>query len=115
MAVKWDNLEGGDAAERIIRAAISAEASEIHCTSDAEGATLFFISPERIEFFDHIPPGCCEMVHQYLRSMAAIDNWVPPPARGVGVFVWDGDTYSLEINLLKGGHGEDIKVTISAD
>ena len=58
----WEHLEGVEVTERIIRAALSSGAREVHLSTTDQGATVFFLSPERIEFFTHLSLGCRERV-----------------------------------------------------
>lgn len=108
----WDGLEGIEATERILSAAINSGAREVHLSSDGEGGTVFFVSPERIEFFRHIPIRCRDALRCYLRDITAIDQWREAPASGFGVFSRGDETYSLEVQVIKGSYDEDLIIKI---
>lgn len=109
----WSHLEGVEAAERVLAAAISSRAGQIHLTSDVNGATIFFISPERIEFFTYIPACCRDRLYQYLRHIAGIEPYAQLPCVGYGLFSQGEETHALEIQVLKGIVELDVLVKIS--
>lgn len=113
METDWNHLDGVEAAERILAAAVSSRADQVHLTSDAKGATIFFISPERIEFFTYIPACCRDRVYQYFRHIGGIDTYSAPPCVGYGLFSQGEETHTLEIHVLKGIVEIDVLVKIS--
>jgi len=113
MADDWDRLEGIAAAERILHAAVTGGAREIHVTADEDGATVFFVSPDQIEFFAHVPCRCRDGVQGYLRTLAAIDSWKPAPASGFGVWSYDGLECQVEVRLVKGKAADDVIVKVA--
>lgn len=113
MEKDWNSLDGIEAAERMLAAAISSAANQIHLTSDAEGATIFFISPERIEFFTYIPACCRDRLYNYLRHVAGIDSYASLPCTGYGLFAQGEETRTLEIQVLKGIVEIDLLVKIT--
>jgi len=115
MGDEWRDLEGVEATERILHAALSAGAHEIHLSADGDGATLFFVSPENIEFFAHVACCCRDRIRNYLRTLAAIDSWKPAPVVGFGVFRHGGVDCQLEVAFLKGSSDQDVIIKITRD
>lgn len=111
----WDRMEGVDAVEYLLQEAIRRYASEIRITSDREGATIFLAIEGTLEAYDHVPSSCRDKICQYLRTLVGIDSWLEAPVEGIGVFVFQGQTYSLEVKLLKGALEEDALITITQD
>jgi len=110
----WDKVEGPEAAERILRAAVLCGASEINFSTDAEGATVFFLSCEQIELFDHLPPRCRDAVRDWLKQATGIEPWSPPPATGYASFFGiDGTTCEYEVRTIGGARGEDLVIKIT--
>jgi hypothetical protein len=107
MPFDWNQLEGPEAAEKILRAAVSCGAAEINLSADAEGATIFFLSQEQIEFFDHLPTNCRDVVRESLKVAAGIDLWKPAPASGCGVLTQGNAAYDLEVRTVANGNSED--------
>ncbi len=112
MAEDWDSLEDVDATERIIRAALSCGASQIHFSCDNAGGTVFFLSDGALEFYAQVSIRCRDLVRNYLRVLAGLDSWAPPPLRGFGVFTCDGENISLEVCVIKGSVDTDVTVNI---
>ncbi len=113
MGPNWENLAGDAATETILRGAISCGAAEIHFSADYEGASVFFVSAEQIEFFAHLPVVCRARIYDRLRDLAGVDSWRRPPVRGYGVFAWDGGSFELEIAFNKGCVDVDVAIKIS--
>lgn len=113
MNPEWDGMEGVDAAERVIRSALQSAASEVHISGDSDGATVYFISPERMEFFTHLPPDCRDGVFRYLRGFACVDDWEEPPVSGVGTFAHDGGDCQIDVRFLCGDAGQDVILRIA--
>lgn len=108
----WDGFEGIETAERILGAALNCEATEVHISSDGDGATVFFGSKDRIEFFRHIPDRCRDALLHYLRDLTGVDQWCLPPVTGFGVLGMNDTTRSLELQIIKGSHGLDFVIKI---
>ncbi|MCX7935851.1 MAG: hypothetical protein N3A66_11415 [Planctomycetota bacterium] len=113
MATAWGQMGGAEAADRGLAAAIACQAREVNISCDGEGAAIFFLSPQGIEFFDHIPRRCCEAVRDYLKAQAGIDLWQPPPACGLAAFCQREKQYNLEVRTAASSNGEDMVVRIS--
>ena len=113
MPQDWNNLEGVQATERIVRAAVSNGASEVHISSDTDGATVLFMSAHNMEFFAQLPAECKDRVLAYLRVLGSIDAWESTPVSGVGTFAGEDHECQLEIRLLKSDHGENAVIRIS--
>ncbi len=113
MPQDWNNLEGVQVTERIIRAAVKTGANEVHLSSDADGATVFIVSADNVEFFAQLPVDCRDKVLAYLRVLGSIDAWIPAPVSGVGTFACEEHECQLEIRLLKSEHGENAVIRIS--
>jgi hypothetical protein len=113
MDKSWGGLEGCEATEKILHAAIGSNAGEVHLSADAEGGTVFFVSPERIEFFCHLPMTCRRAVQKALADIGGIDGWKELPVCGYGVFaIGDDCCCNLEIRIIKGTFEQDVIVKI---
>lgn len=113
MPEEWDNLEGVDAAERVLRAALSARAEEVHVSCDSGGASVYLSGQELIEFLVYLSPDCRDKMLRYLRDRSGIDQWKPAPVKGLAVFDRFGKSYQLEVRFLPGSHGGDVFIRIS--
>ena len=108
----WEKMDGAEAMERVLAAAVACQAREVNISCDGEGAAIFFLSAEGIEFFDHIPSICCEALRNHLKTQAGIDLWQAPPASGFAAFCQGEKQYSLEVRTTASNSGEDMIVNI---
>lgn len=109
----WERLEGVEATERILSAALSDCACDIHVASDPDGATVYFGAEQNLSVFARIPTDCRDAVVRYLRNLAAIDHWRNPPATGAGHFQHKEQPYTVEVEILRGAGGEDAMIHLS--
>lgn len=115
MDADWSELEGINATERILRAALAAGASRIDITHDAEGATVIFQSQDRLEVFTHVPANCREEMYAYVRRLAGIDVWEEPPVEGACVFCHGEETHCMDVALRKGMGGTDLVIRLAPE
>lgn len=109
----WDGLEGVDAAERILRAALERGASQIHLTCDNGGVCVLFLASDQLEHFAHLSVACRERVRGYLKHLAGIDPVAHPPASGYGLAVLGERTVNVEVRTLAGALEEDLAVKLA--
>jgi type II secretory ATPase GspE/PulE/Tfp pilus assembly ATPase PilB-like protein len=102
-----------EAVGTILRDALSCKAREICFSADHRGAAIFFTTDDSLESYTHLSPVVCQKVRHYLKQMATIDLFKPPPQQGFSVYEVDGVECTLCVKTCKGSVYEDLVVQLT--
>ncbi|MFH0911859.1 MAG: hypothetical protein V1918_10190 [Planctomycetota bacterium] len=112
MAADWSHLDARQATELLLGQAILQRAREILITRGESGAGIFFQCGGRIEAFEHVPPETGDAIFRHLKGSALLESYEALPSRGLCDFQVGGENYSLEIEILPGAAGEDMRIRL---
>lgn len=112
MSLDWESMDEVNASEAILGAALAVEAREICFTSDDRGASVFFLTENSLESYDHLPLVLWQKVRHYFKQMASIDVFKEPPQRGFSMIKVDGMDCTLTVSTNKGPIFEDLTVSL---